>query len=99
MDPAHTSSLAALQPFVLLATTTKSPSPRFLADLIKRATEAAGTFVFTELLQLPAIQSLRSSDTPRESQAWLTVLEIFSWGTYEEYKSTYSSATGFRTLG
>lgn len=87
MEPAHAKALVALQPFILLATTTKSPSPRFLADLIKRATEASGTYVFTELLQLPVIQSLRAADTPAEFQAYLTLLEIFSWGTYEEYKS------------
>lgn len=87
MDPIQSKALAALQPFILLATTTKSPSPRFLADLIKRATEASGTYIFTELLQLSPIQSLRESDTPAEFQAYLSLLEIFSWGTYEEYKS------------
>jgi COP9 signalosome complex subunit 7 len=87
MDPAQAKALASLQPFVLLATTTKSPSPRFLADLIKRATEASGTFVFTELLQLAPVQSLRAADAPPEFQIYLTLLEIFSWGTYEEYKS------------
>ncbi|ETN46382.1 uncharacterized protein HMPREF1541_00566 [Cyphellophora europaea CBS 101466] len=88
MEPAHVKALGALQPFILLATTTKSPSPRFLADLIKRATEAPGTYVFTELLQQPAIQSLRADETPSEFQTYLTLLEIFSWGTYEEYQAT-----------
>lgn len=87
MDHIQSKALGALQPFILLATTTKSPSPRFLADLIKRATEAPGTYIFTELLQLSPIQSLRASDTPAEFQAYLYLLEIFSWGTYEEYKS------------
>ena len=88
MDQAQTKALAALQPFVHLATTTKNPSHRFLADLITRATSAPGSYIFTELLQLPSIQSLRASDTPADSQAHLTLLEIFSWGTYDEYKST-----------
>lgn len=87
MEQAHARSLAALQQYIVLATTTKNASPRFLADLIKRATEAPGTFVFTELLQLPAIQSLRGSDVPQEHRVYLTILEIFSWGTFEEYKS------------
>jgi COP9 signalosome complex subunit 7 len=87
MDQAQTRALSALQPFIHLALTTSSPTPRFLADLITRATSAPGTYIFTELLQTPAIQSLRSADTPHEFQAYLTVLEIFSYGTFEEYKS------------
>jgi COP9 signalosome complex subunit 7 len=87
MDQAHTRALAALQPFMHLALTTPSPTPRFVADLIVRATSAPGTFIFTELLQTPAIQSLRSADTPPEFQAYLTHLEIFSYGTFDEYQS------------
>jgi len=87
MDQAQTRALAALQPFIHLAITTKSPSHRFLADLISRATSAPGTYIFTELLQTPAIQSLRAADTPAEFRAYLTQLEIFSYGTYEEYIS------------
>ena len=91
MDQAQTRALSALQPFIHLALTTSSPTPRFLADLITRATSAPGTYIFTELLQTPAIQSLRSADTPPEFQAYLTVLEIFSYGTFEEYKSMIPS--------
>jgi COP9 signalosome complex subunit 7 len=87
MDQAHTRALAALQPFIHLALTTSSPTPRFLADLIARATSAPGAYIFTELLQTPAIQSLRATDTPPEFQAHLTILEIFSYGTFDEYKS------------
>ena len=88
MDQAHPRALAALEPFIVLATTTKSPSHRFLADLITRATSAQGTYIFTELLQTAAISSLRSADTPPEYAAYLNLLEIFSYGTYAEYKST-----------
>lgn len=84
MDQSQTKALVALQPFVHLATTTKNPSPRFVSELVKSAISAPGTYVFTELLQTAACQSLRGTD----SQAWLTLLEIFSWGTYEEYKGT-----------
>lgn len=87
MDSAYVKALAALQPFVHLANTTKAPSHRFIADLITRATSAPGTFVFTELLQLPAIQSLRAADTAPEYRAYLSLLEQFSWGTIEEYNS------------
>lgn len=93
MDQAQPRALAALEPFILLATTAKSPSHRFLADLITRATSAYGTYIFTELLQTAAIQSLRSPDTPPEFAAHLTLLEVFSYGTYDEYKSERSSVS------
>ena len=82
MEQAQAKALAALQPFVYQATATKSPSPRFVAELIKSAISAPGTYIFTELLQTPAVQNLRGTD----AQPWLTLLETFSWGTYEEYK-------------
>jgi len=81
MDQAQTRALAAIQPFMHLATTQKTPTQRFVCDLINGAISAQGTYLFTELLQTPAIQSLRGTD----SQPWLTLLEIFSWGTFEEY--------------
>ncbi len=87
MDQAQPRALASLEPFIILATTTKAPSHRFLADLITRATSAQGTYIFTELLQTPAIASLRSAETPPEYAAYLTLLEVFSYGTYAEYKS------------
>ncbi|RMD44733.1 hypothetical protein DV735_g417, partial [Chaetothyriales sp. CBS 134920] len=87
MDHTQAKALAALQPFIHLAITTKNASNRVLADLITRATAAPGTYVFTELLQLPVIQRLGAPDTPAEYRAYLTVLELFSWGTYEEYKN------------
>ncbi|RMZ80987.1 hypothetical protein DV738_g2500, partial [Chaetothyriales sp. CBS 135597] len=88
MDHTQAKALAALQPFIHLAVTTKNASDRVVADLITRATSAPGTYVFTELLQLPVIQRLRTPDRPTEYQAYLTLLELFSWGTYEEYKNT-----------
>ena len=86
MDQAQPKALAALQPFIIEATSTKSPSPRFLKELIIRATSAPGTYIFTELLQTPAIQSLQSADA--ENRAYLTLLEHFSFGTYQEYQQT-----------
>lgn len=88
MDQAHIKALGAIQPFIVEATTTKSPTPRYLADLITRATSATGTYIFTELLQTSAIQALRAEDAPESARAHLTLLEIFSWGTYDEYRST-----------
>jgi COP9 signalosome complex subunit 7 len=82
MDQSQTKALAAVQPFVYQVTTTKNATPRFIAELIKGAISAPGAYVFTELLQLPTVQGLKGT----EAESWLTLLEIFSWGTYEEYK-------------
>lgn len=84
MDQAQAKAYAALQPFIIEATSTKCPSPRFLKELIIRATSAPGTFIFTELLQTSAIQTLQTADA--ENRAYLTILEQFSFGTYQEYQ-------------
>lgn len=94
MDQAHTRALSALQPFIHLALTTASPTPRFLADLVTRAISAPNTYVFAELLQTPAIQSLRSTETPEQYRSYLTLLEIYAWGTWEEYQCKTSRFRG-----
>lgn len=76
-------ALNALEPF--LALTKSATSPRAAADLISRATSAPNTYIFTELLQTPQIQALASNP---ELAPYLTLLQIFSYGTYETYKST-----------
>ncbi|KAK3987044.1 hypothetical protein QBC44DRAFT_372491 [Cladorrhinum sp. PSN332] len=76
-------ALSALEPF--LALTSSAASPRAAADLVVRATSAPNTYIFTELLETPQIQALASSP---EFAQFLTVLQIFSYGTYESYKST-----------
>lgn len=53
-----------------------------------RATSAANTFIFTELLQTPQIQSLANSD---EFFPYLTLLQIFSHGTYADYTANAST--------
>ncbi|GAB1216847.1 hypothetical protein ATERTT37_006066 [Aspergillus terreus] len=88
MDQAHTRAMEALQPFIHLATSSNAPSPKFLSNLVSNATSSPNTYVFAELLEIPAIQSLRSADTPPESQAYLTLLEIFAWGTWQDYQAT-----------
>jgi COP9 signalosome complex subunit 7 len=77
--------LIYFQPFVAL--TKSASSPRAAADLITRATSAPNTFVFAELLSAPQIQALSSSE---EYSSHLTLLKIFSYGTYADYKSTSS---------
>ncbi|EEP75756.1 predicted protein [Uncinocarpus reesii 1704] len=88
MEQIHTRALEAIQPFIHLATSTTSPSPRFLANLIANAISAPNTFIFAELLETPAIQTLRTPDTPEEHQSYLTLLEIFAWGTWQDYQTT-----------
>lgn len=95
MDQAQNRAVAALQPFLHLALTTKVSSPRLLADIITRATSAQGTFIFAELLQTPAIQSLRSEETPQEFRTYYTALEIFSYGTLSDYQSASMFILGY----
>ncbi|MCJ1436855.1 hypothetical protein MMC27_006237 [Xylographa pallens] len=84
MDPAQQKALNALEQYTLLSKS--ASSPRAAADLIAQATSSPNTYVFAELLETPNIQSLRTA-TPEYSR-FLTLLEIFSWGTWAEYSST-----------
>ncbi|KAF2112201.1 hypothetical protein BDV96DRAFT_634398 [Lophiotrema nucula] len=78
----QTRALNALEPFLALSKTANSP--RAAADLVTQATSAPNTYVFAELLQTPNIQGLQDS---KEYALSLTLLEIFAWGTWEDYKS------------
>jgi COP9 signalosome complex subunit 7 len=81
----QTRALNALEPF--LALSKSANSARAAADLVTQATSAPNTYVFAELLQTPNIQNLRSSD---EHASHLALLEIFSWGTWQDYKGELS---------
>ncbi|KAJ4375529.1 hypothetical protein N0V86_007061 [Didymella sp. IMI 355093] len=78
----QTKALNALEPF--LALSKSATSPRAASDLVVQATSAPNTYVFAELLQTPNIQNLRSSP---DHASYLTLLEIFAWGTWSDYKS------------
>ena len=84
MDPLQTRALNALAPFVVLSKA--ATSTRAACELITQATSHPETYVFAELLALPPIQSLRTSPSPGPS--FYHLLEIFSWGTYADYKGT-----------
>ncbi|KAL4787277.1 hypothetical protein BJX76DRAFT_319386 [Aspergillus varians] len=88
MDQVHHRALDALQSFVALADSSSNTSPRYVANIITNATSSPHTYVFAELLERPAIQALRSPDTPAELQGYLTLLEIFAWGTWQDYQKT-----------
>lgn len=82
MEPLQARALDALQPFVALSKS--ATSARAAADLVIRATSCANTYVFAELLETPNIQSLRTAEA--QYAAHLTLLEIFAWGTWQDYK-------------
>ncbi|PLB38778.1 uncharacterized protein BDW47DRAFT_104275 [Aspergillus candidus] len=88
MDQSHARAIEALQPFIHLATSSTAASPRFVANLITNAIDNPNTYVFAELLDTPAVQSLRNPDTPAEFQPYRTLLEIFAWGTWDDYQKT-----------
>jgi COP9 signalosome complex subunit 7 len=89
MDQTHARALEALQPFVALATSNSPTSPRFVASIITNATSAPQTYVFAELLETPTIQSLAAPDTLAEYKGYLKLLEIFAWGTWQEYQGMH----------
>ena len=84
MDQAQQKALNALEPYILLSKS--ATSPRAAADLVKQATSSPNTFVFAELLQTPNIQAL--ANAPPEYTGYLALLQIFAWGTWEDYQST-----------
>ena len=93
MEKTHSRAVEAIQPFLHLAASTASPSPRFIANLITNATSAPNTYVFAELLDTTAVQSLRSPEIPQEYRATLTLLETFAWGTWQDYHGKLHSTT------
>ncbi|RKU48459.1 hypothetical protein DL546_002652 [Coniochaeta pulveracea] len=81
----QTKALNALEPYLALAKS--ATSPRAASDLVSRATSDPNTFLFTELIQTPQIKALL--DSP-EFVSFYRLLEIFSYGTYSVYKSSYN---------
>lgn len=97
MDQVHTRAIEALQPFIHLANSNSATSPRFVANLITNATSNPHTYVFAELLETPTIQALRSPNTPEEFQGYLTLLEIFAWGTWQDYQGKHAALQPIRS--
>ena len=82
MDQTQQKALNALEPYILLSKS--ATSPRAAADLVKQATSSPNTFIFAELLQTPNIQALATG--PREYTGYFALLQIFAWGTWEDYQ-------------
>ncbi|KAK4689879.1 COP9 signalosome complex subunit 7, partial [Tremellales sp. Uapishka_1] len=70
---------ARLEPFVLLARSTKGVAA---AKVVMDATAAPGVYVFSELLELPNIQELQTN--PEYSKHY-DLLRLFAYGTMGEY--------------
>lgn len=91
MDPTQQKALNALESYTLLSKS--ATSPRAAVDLITQAISAPNTYVFAELLQTPNIQALRSAAP--EHACYLTLLEIFAWGTWSDYQGSPLSIAVF----
>ena len=67
--------------FVELASTQKNAA---CVSVIQRAINHKSVFVFSELLEVPSIQDLKTG--PSEFSKAFNTLELFAYGTYNEYK-------------
>ena len=86
--PEHTSSAAALEPFVLLANGAKGAAA---ISLINQVLEAPGVYVFGELLDHANIADLEKSHADGPSH--LRLLQIFAYGTYSDYNNDQLTPT------
>ncbi|XP_050516948.1 COP9 signalosome complex subunit 7b [Diabrotica virgifera virgifera] len=66
-----------LEQFVLLA---KSAKGAACTELVKQVLEAPGVYVFGELLDMPNISELATTD-----RKYFNTLELFAFGTYKDY--------------
>jgi len=78
-------SESKIQQFLLLG---KNARGRSCAEIIAKATSEPGLFAFGELLDMPNVQELRGSDLAQH----LTLLELFCYGTFEDYKAAQPGA-------
>jgi COP9 signalosome complex subunit 7 len=74
-------AINSLAPFLALAKSANSP--RAAADLVAQATAAPSTYIFAELLEQPNVKALANAE---KYNGHLKLLEIFAWGTWEDYK-------------
>ncbi|EER04100.1 COP9 signalosome complex subunit 7a, putative [Perkinsus marinus ATCC 50983] len=80
---------AALQRFVLLASSTTGQGT---VRLIQEVLAHKSIYVFGELLDVPSVKELASSDDTT-SRGWYTILELFAYGgTVEDYMNRDSTS-------
>ncbi len=71
----------ALEQFLLLAKTARGQAA---VELVQKALEAPGVYVFGELLATECVTQL--AEGPNAN--YVKLLELFAYGTYSDYKST-----------
>ncbi|KAN0101019.1 hypothetical protein V8E55_001003 [Tylopilus felleus] len=71
--------MATLEPFLLIS---KSAKGAAAAKLIQDATSTPGLFVFAELLELPNIQELATSE---QHAPFFSLLQLFAYRTFRDY--------------
>ena len=69
-----------LEQFLLLAKSAKGPAA---VELIKKALEAPGVYVFGELLQTECVKDLAAGP----DAGYVKLLELFAYGSFSDYKS------------
>jgi COP9 signalosome complex subunit 7 len=74
-----------LESFLLLS---KSAKGGACVQLIKDALGAPGVYVFAELLDMPNVVELQNNE---QFQSYHTLLRLFSYGTYKDYKDNAST--------
>ncbi|KAJ3148998.1 COP9 signalosome complex subunit 7a [Geranomyces variabilis] len=84
-DVLSTSTSARLDQFVLLS---KSAKGAACVQLIQDVLSAPGVYVFSELLEAPSVRELLTHPTHAASAR---LLEIFAYGTYQDYKEHAST--------
>ncbi|KAI0045751.1 hypothetical protein FA95DRAFT_1583295 [Auriscalpium vulgare] len=70
---------AKLEPYVLMS---KSAKGAAAAKLVTDATSAPGVYFFSELLEVPNVKELATSELHASSYA---LLEVFAYSTYQDY--------------
>lgn len=83
-DPQSTAAPAligcqGLEQFLLLTKTARGPAA---VELIQRVLEAPGVYVFGELLETECVKELAGG----ANASYFQLLELFAYGTYNEYK-------------
>ncbi|KAF0515972.1 PCI-domain-containing protein [Gigaspora margarita] len=73
-----------LEPYLLLS---KSAKGGACVQLIKDVLAAPGVYVFAELLTMPNVAELEHNE---QYQSYYTLLKLFSYGTYKDYKESIS---------
>ena len=81
VDTMTESSAAKALPFLI---NSKSAKGAACVQLVKDALAAPGLYVFAELLDMPNVQDLANDPS---SRPWHRLLQIFSYGTYGDYKT------------